>query len=262
MFDFSQMPDLAKALVAAQAEMGAAIKDAVNPHLKNKYADLASVIDACVPSLNRHGVCVLQHAVDTDRPNTLRLETILLHASGQSWSSFIEMPINKADPQGYGSAMTYARRYSLSAMLCIKADDDDGESATQSVRQAPSPKDREVGAQAPAQKSNGHELEQGFQTLTQEARRYWPGINRDGVKDLCRDILRANKEMPPKHLGLPEILRALHLLQTRPELVVPDALLQPDDEEDNSEPTGAGVSDALFTVEETAPTRSAMERGL
>jgi hypothetical protein len=115
---------LAVALVKAQAEIKPALKDATNPHLKSKYADLASVWSAARETLGKHGLCVIQ-APGRLEGNTLDLTTRLLHSSGQWIESTITLPVVKLDAQTCGGAITYARRYALSSMLGIVADDDD-----------------------------------------------------------------------------------------------------------------------------------------
>jgi len=125
---------LAAALCLAQSQFNEAIKSKVNPHLKSKYADLGSVWDAAKPALTANGLSVTQLFVPSEQ-GYLALETVLLHTSGQYITGILTMPLQKADPQGYGAAATYARRYALSAILGICADDDDdGHSASQPSR--------------------------------------------------------------------------------------------------------------------------------
>ena len=117
------------ALAAAQAEMGRALKDTQNPHFRTKYADLASVMDACMPALNRHGIAVIQPAWDDESGNRF-VKTILVHgASGETAECRVPLIVSKNDMQGYGSAVTYARRYGLMGMGGIAPDDDDGQAA-------------------------------------------------------------------------------------------------------------------------------------
>lgn len=116
---------LAAAMCEAQAKVGIAIKNAVNPHLKNKYADLGAVWDACSNALESSGLSVLQMPCPSD-DSKLHLETMLMHKSGEWLSSVLVMPLTKQDPQGYGSALTYARRYALAALMGVTQDDDDG----------------------------------------------------------------------------------------------------------------------------------------
>jgi hypothetical protein len=123
--------ELAPALVKAQADIKAAIKDATNPHFKSRYADLSSVIDACKPALNNRGIAFLQ-AVRSDERAGVVVETILLHTSGEWISEDLFLPVSKNDAQGVGSAITYGRRYGLQSMVGIPAEDDDGNAAVKS----------------------------------------------------------------------------------------------------------------------------------
>lgn len=134
---------LYEALAAAQAEMGRAIKDSNNPHFRSKYADLGSVMDACLPALTRHGIAVMQPPVETDGQRYVK--TILAHASGQTAECLVPLIVSKNDMQGYGSAVTYARRYGLMAMAGVAPEDDDGNAAVAAAprqearREAPNP---------------------------------------------------------------------------------------------------------------------------
>ena len=128
---------IAAALAAAQAEMGPALKQSSNPAFRSRYADLANVMDACLPALNRHGISVIQPpGGDGD---TAYVETVLLHASGESLSCRVPLILGKRDMQGYGSAVTYARRYGLMCMAGIAPEDDDGNAAAAA---APAARDR------------------------------------------------------------------------------------------------------------------------
>lgn len=125
---------IAPALLKAQKGIKAALKDSTNPHFKSKYADLSSVIDAVKESLNGQGITFLQGVEDAE--NGVAVETMLLHESGEWLSSTIKIPASKQDAQGYGSAMTYARRYGLQAMCGVPAEDDDGNAAVKTVPQS------------------------------------------------------------------------------------------------------------------------------
>ena len=118
---------IAGALAAAQMEMGKALKLSSNPHLKNKYADLQSVMDACMNALNSHGIAVIQPSGFDETGHYV--ETVFLHISGERLSCRVPMLLGKQDMQGLGSAMTYARRYGLMAMAGVAPEDDDGECA-------------------------------------------------------------------------------------------------------------------------------------
>lgn len=119
---------ISAALLKAQRAITFAAKDATNPHFKNKYADLPAVIDAIKPALNDSGIMFMQTPSPSDS-GSLALTTRLLHESGEWIEDTATVPLPKNDPQGYGSAMTYARRYSLAAMTGLYQDDDDGVAA-------------------------------------------------------------------------------------------------------------------------------------
>ena len=125
--------ELAKALINVQRDMAPATKDATNPFCKNKYATLNSVMEACRPALLKHGIWLTQLPLPAPLESAqdhIALLTKLTHAETGQWqSSMTVVPLPKADPQGMGSAITYARRYALTAMLGIVTEDDDGEAA-------------------------------------------------------------------------------------------------------------------------------------
>ena len=123
-----------KALVKAQTEMGAVIKNAANPHLKSKYADLGSVLDACAAALHGNGFAIVQPCGKDDHGHFV--ETILAHESGEQLASRVYLVIGKNDMQGVGSAITYARRYGLLGMTGLAPEDDDGEA----TKAKPSPR--------------------------------------------------------------------------------------------------------------------------
>ena len=123
--------NIAAALASAQAKMGKALKSVNNPHFKSKYADLASVVDACMPALNEAGIAVIQPTTDDDRGGYV--ETILIHGeSGETLKCRVPLIVSRNDMQGYGSAVTYARRYGLMSMSGIAPEDDDGMAAAKS----------------------------------------------------------------------------------------------------------------------------------
>lgn len=116
---------IATAILEAQKAITFASKDATNPHFKNRYADLPAVVDAVKPALNDSGIAFIQSASPSD-DSKLHLTTRLIHTSGEWIEDTLVMPLPKQDPQGYGSAMTYARRYALAAITGLYQDDDDG----------------------------------------------------------------------------------------------------------------------------------------
>lgn len=123
---------LASAMAAAFAEIEAATKSANNPHFKTKYADLGAVIDAVKPPLIKHGLFFTQRCHPCD--NGVSVETVLHHAGGEELSlGTLYVPANKQDAQGFGSALTYARRYGLMTAFGVPAEDDDGNAAARST---------------------------------------------------------------------------------------------------------------------------------
>jgi len=126
----ADISELAKAMLKVQQSLAPACKDAENPFSKSRYASLNSVIDACREALLAQSVWVAQYPVAADAGH-LGLVTKLVHGdSGQWQSSLMVMPLPKNDPQGYGSALTYARRYGLATLVgLISEADDDGEAA-------------------------------------------------------------------------------------------------------------------------------------
>lgn len=118
---------IAEALAKAQKNFAPAVKDSANPFFKSNYLSLAGAIDACRDSLSANGLAIVQTMDDGER---LRLTTTLMHSSGEWIASHYPITPVKNDPQGIGSALTYARRYSLMAIVGLAAEDDDGEAAT------------------------------------------------------------------------------------------------------------------------------------
>lgn len=131
--------ELAAALAKAQGAFDHAKKDVKNEFFKSKYADLASVIDAAKKPLSDNGLSVCQ-VCETTESGDIRLETILMHSSGEFISGSYPIRPVKGDPQAYGSAITYARRYAFSAITGIAADDDDGNVASQGAPYKAPPK--------------------------------------------------------------------------------------------------------------------------
>jgi len=119
-----QIDQLAAALALAAADIRPAIKDANNPAFNSKYADLGAVFDAAKPALTKHGLAVVQMPEHSDDA-LLHLTTRVMHKSGQWVEGTMSIPVGKVNAHGYGSAITYARRYAFSAALGIVADEDD-----------------------------------------------------------------------------------------------------------------------------------------
>jgi len=124
-----KMDALYTALAAAQAEADNAIKGSVNPHLKNRYADLGSVLDSAKPVLQRHGLAIITLPGQGDADHA-GFTTTIVHSGGGCITQNVRIPYGaKKDAQAYGGALTYARRYALSAWLNMWSEDDDGEVA-------------------------------------------------------------------------------------------------------------------------------------
>ncbi len=123
------MKNIATAFVKAQRDFAPALKTSTNPHFKSKYADLAACVESVIDALNTNGIAMIQRTHDDETGVTV--ETVFIHESGETIESGrLHVPAAKNDPQGYGSALTYARRYSLMAACGIAPEDDDGNSAS------------------------------------------------------------------------------------------------------------------------------------
>ena len=117
------------AFVRAQAGFGAALKTSTNPHFRSRYADLSACVEAVIDSLHKNGFALMQKTHECE--NGVAIETIFIHESGEQISGGIfRVPAGKQDPQGYASALTYARRNSLMAASGIAPEDDDGNAAS------------------------------------------------------------------------------------------------------------------------------------
>lgn len=134
---------IAKALCAAQKAFAPALKTNTNPHFKSKYAALDACVEAVIDALNANGVYLMQKTHDCE--TGVKVETVFIHESGEQLSAgVLHVPASKHDAQGYGSALTYARRYSLMAGCGIAPEDDDGNAASQPVKRLPALNDKEA----------------------------------------------------------------------------------------------------------------------
>jgi hypothetical protein len=123
------------AFVKAQSQFGAALKTSTNPHFRSRYADLYACIEAVIDALNANGIALMQQTFECE--SGVMVETIFIHESGETLSSGkFHVPATKHDAQGYGSALTYARRYSLMCATGLAPTDDDGNAA---AKTAPKP---------------------------------------------------------------------------------------------------------------------------
>lgn len=147
---------IASAFVKAQADFGPALKTNTNPHFKSKYAGLDACVEAVIDALHKHGIALMQRTLPCESGVTV--ETVFIHTSGETMSSGpLHVPASKNDPQGYGSALTYARRYSLMAACGIAPEDDDGNAASKPATYAkPSRPAPRMTDEAPRPRSNGN----------------------------------------------------------------------------------------------------------
>lgn len=142
------MEKIAPAFIKAKKEFSPALKDRVNPAFKSKYADLGACLDAVDDALLANGIALMQETFMDDTGVTV--ETVFIHESGETMrGGKLHVPASRQDPQGYGSALTYARRYSLQAACGIAPEDDDGNAAS-SQKDAPRAASQAPAGSAPA----------------------------------------------------------------------------------------------------------------
>ena len=154
---------IATAFVKAQKEFGPALKSSTNPHFKSKYADLSACVEAVIDALNNNGIGMMQKLYEN--ATGVSVETIFLHESGETLEcGVLHVPASKQDPQGYGSALTYARRYSLMSACCIAPEDDDGNMASKKSESKSNVNESEMAdwLEAIAQSQDLPELQKNF----------------------------------------------------------------------------------------------------
>jgi hypothetical protein len=127
MIKSESIKEIATALAKAQGEVENADKNAINPHFKNRYADLSELLNTVRPVFSKHGISIIQSPSFSD--GVASVETLMAHTSGEWMSGTASCTVTKNDAQGVGSAITYLRRYSLAAMCGITQEDDDGSTA-------------------------------------------------------------------------------------------------------------------------------------
>jgi hypothetical protein len=130
-----EIKDLAAALCKAQSEMSGAKKKAANPFFKSKYANLEEIINCAKDALSDNGLSISQSPFAEE--GTAGVTTLLMHESGQWLEGRLLLKCAKVDPQGMGSAITYARRYAYQSILGIPSEDDDGKRASKPTFTAP-----------------------------------------------------------------------------------------------------------------------------
>jgi len=154
---------IATAFVKAQKEFGPALKSSTNPHFKSKYADLSACVEAVIDALNNNGIGMMQKLYEN--ATGVSVETIFLHESGETLEcGVLHVPASKQDPQGYGSALTYARRYSLMSACGIAPEDDDGNMASRKPESKSNVNESEMAdwLEAIAQSQDLPELQKNF----------------------------------------------------------------------------------------------------
>ena len=207
----------AAAFIAAQSQMDDAKKDSTNPFFKNKYADLNSVREACVPALNANGIAVLQPIVQVDGKNFVK--TLLLHESGESMECLTEILFAKQnDPQAQGSGITYARRYGLQSLVNIGAEDDDGNKAAEKPKKEPAK--NAFGLSKDGDLASGADMTETFAKAAQD---FFAKIKKDveecgslaevqGLEEANKaKITKLAKNYPNLHVMLSEAIDAVKL---------------------------------------------------
>jgi hypothetical protein len=116
---------IAPALIKAQSQMQGISKEGKNPAFKSKYVTLDSILDTLRPILTSNGLMLTQGSQEPQAMQAVTVESRIIHTSGEWISTTVTIPVTKPDAHGLGSALTYGRRYSVSALLAISADEDD-----------------------------------------------------------------------------------------------------------------------------------------
>ena len=172
--------ELMASLSKAQSKITSAVKSKKNPFFKSNYADLPSVWEACKDALSSNGLAVVQTIEGTS--DQMYLTTILGHSSNQWIKSKVPLILAKKDPQSMGSCITYARRYSLMAMVGVCADDedDDGEAATEPTRK--------TSVREALQELSKSQIEE-YLLLWQNER----GVNKEEFKEFMEEIIKSRQ---------------------------------------------------------------------
>jgi hypothetical protein len=177
-------------MALAFAEIEAATKDATNPHFKNKYAGLPQVIEAIKPALVNHGLFFTQRCHPAE--DGVSVETVLHHSGGEMLSlGILYLPANKRDAQGFGSALTYARRYALMTAFGVPAEDDDGNAAAKSNPSA--------GEERPIKRSDERPFTLGpaknRTSLKELGRAFWRDVEACGDTDELEALVASSKPL-------------------------------------------------------------------
>lgn len=181
--------ELATALSKAQGEILDASKGAENPYFKSKYADLAAVRSVIREPMAKHGLSLVQLPKTVD--GGVEVQTMLLHSSGQYITSNLFMPAAKNDAHGIGSAITYARRYSIMSIMSLATEDDDGNAAVDSVKRQPAkPAQSKTHDTAFAYAAGQKAAIEGTEALTH----WWNSLPEDTRKAMTPDQLATLKK--------------------------------------------------------------------
>lgn len=176
--------ELATALSKAQGQIDDASKSADNPYYKSRYADLAAVRAVIREPLANNDLAIIQ--APRTVPGGAEVETMLVHKSGEFMSETLFMPAGKADPHGYASAITYARRIGIMSLLALAAYDDDGNTAVDSVKN-----------QAPTKKANPDLAAEGMNIAKESGSKaladWWKGLSKEDRESLDNETLKAIK---------------------------------------------------------------------
>ena len=174
------MQKIAAAFIKAKKEFSPALKDKTNPAFRSKYADLGACLEAVNDALLNNGIALVQRSFEDSTGVTV--ETVFLHESGETMESGkLHVPAAKSDPQGYGSALTYARRYSLMTACGIAPEDDDGAAATNATRkQSAQPPAQDMTPKARAQRITAG-VNNGDAVTAAAAMAGWDDKTRDAV---------------------------------------------------------------------------------
>ena len=182
--------ELAKALNIFQGKLKAVKKDGVNPFFKTHYATLDAIWEAIREPLSINGLSLTQTLAQTTDGKTL-LDTTLLHTSGE-WigGSMLVNPV-KDDPQGLGSAISYARRYSLCALLGVVADEDDDANTATKPKAKPVTKPQETnegtkGTPIESSPSNGMSVEDLYKWIAQNMKWKTATAARSWIVNKCK----------------------------------------------------------------------------
>jgi hypothetical protein len=175
--------ELATALSKAQGQIDDASKSADNPYYKSRYADLAAVRAVIRDPLATNDLAIIQ------APRVVsggaEVETMLVHKSGEFMSETLFMPAGKSDPHGYASAITYARRIGIMSLLALAAYDDDGNTAVDSVKNAPEKKKPSADVMVAANKA----AKEGTAALTA----WWQSLSKEDRALIDTDTIKALK---------------------------------------------------------------------